>query len=200
MANKSVKTIDNTVKRKLFDFLFFPLRFLLPHEKVHALRLTSLLEERVKMCLKEIRGKTLDIACGKDGGIANYYGDCINLDIVLYNGVDIVADATKLPFRGDMFQTVTILTSLQYIRDPITALTEIERTLTTNGKLLITMPNPIVCYLRLLLPWIKYEKPFISGFWPREIKMMVEKAGLRLNETKYFDYGLNIFYVCGKLQ
>ncbi|MDD5084869.1 MAG: methyltransferase domain-containing protein [Candidatus Omnitrophica bacterium] len=199
MVNEAIRTIDNTAKRKLLDFLLFPVRFLLSHEKVRALGLTSLLEERVKVCLKESRGKMLDIACGKDGGMASYYGNCVNLDIVSYGGAHIVADAAKLSFRNESFQTVTILTSLQYIADPVAALRETARVLTADGKLLMTMPNPLICFLRLrLMPWVKYEKPPVSGFWANEMKTMIERAGLYLAAKRHFDYGLNTLYVCRK--
>ena len=70
------------------------------------------------------------------------------------------ADVQRLPFRGEMFDTVLCLEMLEYVKSPQAALQEIHRVLKTDGTLILTLPflhhwDSEHDYWRLTLPGLE---------------------------------------------
>jgi SAM-dependent methyltransferase len=81
-------------------------------------------------------GRVLNIG-SKDTGFS---GNVINVDIVSYPGVDIVADAHKLPFAEGEFDAVIIIALLEIVKDPAAVIAEVHRVLKTNGRIIASLP------------------------------------------------------------
>lgn len=81
--------------------------------------------------------KVLDI-----GTLNPTYGDsfpnrtCLN--IVKNKDIDLRGDAHRLPFKDACFDVVIILEVLEHLQEPKTAISEINRVLRPEGKLLLT--------------------------------------------------------------
>ena len=58
-----------------------------------------------------------------------------------YGKLDAIADLTALPFRAQCFDACINIATLEHLREPASALREIERTLTPTGRLLLVAPH-----------------------------------------------------------
>ena len=91
------------------------------------------------------RGKTgliLNVGCGgRPNDKRADYGD-VRIDIVQFPNVTNIIDAHELPesWTG-MFSEVVCETALEHMISPITALKEMTRVLSPNGRLVIVVPN-----------------------------------------------------------
>lgn len=94
------------------------------------------------------RGPLLDIGAG-DQWIRPYLADEIDyvaLDYpatgkVMYRArPDVFADAEKLPFPDDSFESVVCLEVLEHVREPDKVMAEVARVLRPGGRLWLSMP------------------------------------------------------------
>lgn len=58
-----------------------------------------------------------------------------------YGKLDAIADLTALPFPARCFDACINIVTLEHLREPACALREIERTLTSTGRLLLVAPH-----------------------------------------------------------
>ena len=82
-------------------------------------------------------GKTLDIGCASSV-YSKYFPNRVGLDIKAGAGVDVVADAHKLPFDDESFNIVLCTEVLEHLHSPEIAINEMERVLIKGGKLILT--------------------------------------------------------------
>lgn len=69
---------------------------------------------------------------------ALFAGAYVGVDIARARGVDVVSDATELPFSDASFATVVSTEMLEHALDPIAALAEMVRVLRPGGRLIVT--------------------------------------------------------------
>lgn len=81
-------------------------------------------------------GKVLNVG----SGITKLRDDIINLDIVKYPNVDVVADAHALPFEVEYFDGVFCNAVLEHTIRPWIVAGEIQRVLKTGGTLCVATP------------------------------------------------------------
>lgn len=79
----------------------------------------------------------LNIGCG-----LAMQDDCVNVDVRALPGA-VVADARKLPFGSEVFEEVYALDVIEHMtaQDAETALSEISRVLTAEGKAFFQLPS-----------------------------------------------------------
>ena len=198
--------------RKVIDLILFPLRFALADIKVESLGLTSLRQERINICLKWVNGRVLDIGCGENQFIRSYKKrgrtDSLGVDYFKWKGADIICDTTKLPFKDNTFDTVTIIASLNHIPKRKKVLQEAYRVLRPGGQILITMINPIISRISHTLVRRRLdldqkerggmEKGEVFGFWPKEVVSYLSRVGFMEIKKIPFIYGLNNLYIGNK--
>ncbi len=64
----------------------------------------------------------------------------VNLDLFVLPGVDVAADAERLPFAAGVFQRVECDAVLEHVRDPARVMREIERVLAPGGYAHVVAP------------------------------------------------------------
>jgi SAM-dependent methyltransferase len=107
-------------------------------EKKRALRL--LYRDFHKQLLEACpEGKILDIGSGI-AHIKESHPDAISADILRFPGIDLVADAHRLPFAGSTFSAVIMLDVLHHLERPIEFLKEAGRVLRRGGTLALMEP------------------------------------------------------------
>jgi SAM-dependent methyltransferase len=74
------------------------------------------------------------------GGAGRTVEGYVNLDLLAVPGVDVAADAARLPFRAGMFERVECDAVLEHVPDPREAMREIERVLAAGGYAHIVTP------------------------------------------------------------
>ena len=58
-----------------------------------------------------------------------------------YRRLDVIADLTALPFPSECFAAAINIVTLEHVADPLSALRELERTLSAAGRALIIVPH-----------------------------------------------------------
>jgi SAM-dependent methyltransferase len=197
--------------QKLKDRLCFPLLAFLSSAHARALGLTPIDEERVAMALGRCRGIVLDIGCGTNELARRYrsrQGTAIGVDVHPWPGADVVCDTTRLPFPDGHFDTVIMLACLNHVprSKRRQVLQEARRVLKGEGRLLITMINPVVGVvvhtIRRRYDPDQLERGMTEeeakGLWDREVQELLAESRLLLTETVPFVFGLNRLYIAEK--
>ncbi len=197
-----------TLAQKVFDFIFAPLRLtVLPDPLVARLGLTSSKVERLRAVSPYLKGRLLDIGCG-DNELVRRYGHGVGVDVYDWGGgALILPDCSRLPFQDRSFDTVTILAALNHIPNRAQVLKEVHRLLAEDGRLLITMINPVISYVghRFIWWWSEdkergMEPGEVYGFWNRDLIALVGRGGFKLALHKKFVYCLNNLFIFQKYE
>jgi len=160
---------------------------------------------RQAVTMQYVRGSMLDIGCGYNNLVHAYNGPGIGIDTYSWDGIDVqIGDAGALPFPDTCYDTVTIIAALNHIPNREAALKEAWRVLRPNGRLLVTMIEPITGWLAHIL--FKQDEEMRGGFGKGEVKGMrrgevrelISEAGFRLREERWFEFGLNWLFVASK--
>jgi SAM-dependent methyltransferase len=86
------------------------------------------------------------------GGAGRVVPGYVNLDLIAFPGVDVVANAEQLPFPASVFQRVECDAVLEHVRNPERVMSEMGRVLAPGGYLHLVTP---FCH-----PFHKYPKDF----------------------------------------
>ena len=98
---------------------------------------------RISKVLPFIQGRLLDLGCGHNN-VVNQYGSGVGVDIYPCEGINILLDKSlHLPFKSNVFDTVTIVGALNHIPNRLEAIKEVNRVLRNSGILIITMIGPL---------------------------------------------------------
>ena len=97
------------------------------------------------------------------GGAGRSVDGYVNLDLAAVPGVDVVADAERLPFRAAVFERVECDAVLEHVRHAETVMREIERVLVPGGYAHLVTP---FCH-----PFHEYPKDY-RRFTPDGLKEM----------------------------
>jgi SAM-dependent methyltransferase len=84
-------------------------------------------------------GRVLDIG-GGTAHIKEFRPDIVSTDILSFPGIDVVADAHRLPFPDEVFSGVVMLDVLHHLERPIEFLKEASRVLKPGGRLAMIEP------------------------------------------------------------
>jgi SAM-dependent methyltransferase len=84
-------------------------------------------------------GRVLDIGSGT-AHIKDFRSDIVSTDILPFPGIDVVADAHRLPFPNELFSGVVMLDVLHHLERPIEFLKEASRVLKPGGRLAMIEP------------------------------------------------------------
>lgn len=137
--------------------------FVPPHHSVYFQTLTNSHEEgrELKDFLEKNPNLSLILNVGSlSMDLKSLHPKIINLDIIHYPNIDIVADAHELPFRDEIVDMILFKNVLEHVRNPSQVLSEIFRVLKKGGFLYIKVP--------FLQPYHAvpddYQRYTVSGF------------------------------------
>lgn len=147
--NKIILMLDTSVKK--FSYLFTEVKkTVFPFENWKLIKLLIAPSESLRIVNKEkellksiqTEDMVLSIGSTKDE-ITNK--QVLHMDVNPNMNVDIVADASHLPFKNSAFTLVICRFVLEHVEDPITVVSEIYRVLKPGGIIYIDMPflNPM---------------------------------------------------------
>jgi SAM-dependent methyltransferase len=126
--------------------------------------------------------RTLDAGAG-EGQYAHYFARqrYCSVDLAVgdaawdYSRLDVLADLTALPFRTGAFDAAINMVTLEHLREPALALSEIARTLSPGGRLLLAAPHE----------WEVHQKPHDYFRYTRYgLQYLLEKADLEPIEIR----------------
>ncbi|MGD1075757.1 MAG: methyltransferase domain-containing protein [Thermodesulfovibrionales bacterium] len=214
MAKIAVPSLNRTVKQnpaalfiELINFIFVPVRLLIPQPILRKIPLFRTNEdERSLIALSEMSGKALDIGCGNNRVMREYRvsgGEGLGVDVFDWGGPDLVVDNTaQLPFHSGAFDSISFIACLNHIPNRLEVLGEAHRLLKPGGRLLITNLTPLVSALWHRIAFWDADQRVrgmkegeVWGFTDRELRDMVSKKGFRLTRKRSFMWGLNHLYI-----
>ena len=194
---------ENTLAKKLWDFFGIPFRLVLfDQEWLPRFGWNTLEEDRINAVLPHIRGRLLDIGAGQNN-LVSRYGNGIGIDVFDWGGgALVVEDSSRLPFQDKSFDTITFLACLNHIPYREGVIQEAARLLREEGRILITMINPLLGNIGHALWWYSEDKKRggmqpgeVGGLWKRDILRWLQAAGFVLQAHERFVYGLNNLYI-----
>jgi len=162
---------------------------------------------RINECLKYCQGKILDIGCGNNK-LVKRYRNGVGVDVYPWEGVDIVCETTKLPFKGNEFDRVFLIACLNHILEKEKVLKESFRVLKPGGMIIITSLGPKIGFIIHKIGSLLGEqdqkvrgmkKGEVYGMSQREIDNLLIKAGFKEISHKKFELGLNKIFVAKKI-
>ena len=109
----------------------------------------------------------------------------------------------RLPFENHSFDAITLLATLEHIHDKSSIARESARLLRPGGRVIITVPSPLVdrildfLILLRIVDGMSLEEH--HGFLPDELPGIFIPAGFRLGKKRKFQFGLNNLYVFERL-
>jgi SAM-dependent methyltransferase len=195
--------VQKTVFHSIWDFVGIPFRLVLFDQAwLPRFGWTTLEEERLNAVFPYLRGRVLDIGAGTNT-LVNRYGKGVGVDVHDWgNGVMVVEDTSQLPFENASFDTVTFIACLNHIPYREAALHEARRLIKADGRLIVTMINPLFGDFGHAIWWYSEDKKRggmkegeVGGMWTSEIVGLCEKAGFILETHRRFVYGMNNLYV-----
>lgn len=90
-----------------------------------------------------------------------------------YSHLDTIADLTALPFRGETFDAVLHIVTIEHLPEPGCALAELSRALAPGGRLLIAAPHE----------WETHQAPHDYFRYTRYgLAYLLEKTGFEITE------------------
>ena len=199
-----VKQRYKSLPMLLWDFIGVPFRFVifdqswLPHW-----RWTTLEDERLNVILPHVHGRLLDIGAGENTLVKRYAGDGVGVDVFDWGGgVQVVESSADLPFDDASFDTITFVACLNHIPYRDATLREARRLLKPDGKLLITMINPLLGDFGHAIWWYSEDKKRggmiegeLGGMWSKDIIDLCDQIGFELEFHGRFVYRLNNLYI-----
>lgn len=188
-----------------WDFIGIPFRLLL-FDQVWLPRFgwTTLEEERICAVIPHIRGRLLDIGAGPNTLVKRYgHSDSIGVDIYDWGGGALVVENSAcLPFENASFDTITFVACFNHIPNRTEVIREARRLLRPDGRVIITMINPIFGGFGHRVWWYSEDKERggmvegeVGGMWTSEIIEICRDSGLYLVEHFRFVYRMNNLYI-----
>ncbi|MBN1303675.1 MAG: methyltransferase domain-containing protein [Anaerolineales bacterium] len=166
-----------------------------------------LLDWRKRVTLPLLSGRLLDIGCGTNELVREYPGPGIGVDVYDWGDVDLVVkDTSRLPFKAQEFDTITIIAALNHIPNREEVLAEAKRVLKEDGKIIITMLPPFISKIWHILrePWDidQAERGMkageVYGLTHKETLKLLKDAGFRVVYEKLFMFGINRLTIADK--
>jgi SAM-dependent methyltransferase len=194
---KEITDLSRNTFQVVKDFVFIPLRFLVPESSIVTwLGLSTLSEVRHRVAASHCAGRILDLTCGSNK-FRKWFGcELVGIDIHLAPEIDICADAHAIPIDDGVFDTVVLLASLNYMQNPEQVLFDVNRVLKPDGRVVITMISPRIGNLRVNIqnPLLGTKKNWEGKLPGMEIDMLKDllfKTGFKRIEGERFLYRFN---------
>ena len=97
-------------------------------------------------------------------------------------------------YRKKNFDIIIVSHVLEHIRDREKFMKQLSKILTSNGKIIITVPQERIrgdaAIVPILYNWCKFqfENPHVANLKYKELKDLFKKTGFRVNEKTYTNY------------
>lgn len=191
--------VSKSLFQTTWDLVGAPFRLLLFDQNwLPRFGWTTLEEERLIAVWPHLRGRVLDIGAGPNT-LLRRYEKGVGVDVVDWGGGALVVEnSSRLPFADGAFETVTLIACLNHIPYREETLREARRLLSPNGRLIVTMINPLLGRIGHALWWYSEDKHRggmqvgeVGGMWIRDIVNLCIAAHFELERHERFVYFMN---------
>lgn len=118
-----------------------------------------------RMAIASVAGPSLEIG-GGIGNLETGQGELLRMDIQISPGVDLAADAHRLPFAAQAFSNIYLFDVLHHLQCPLVFFAEAERVLRPGGR--VIMVEPGITPVSHLLYGMGHEEPVDLSWVPDE--------------------------------
>jgi len=110
----------------------------------------------------------------------------------------VLGDAHRLPFGNKSFDAVTIIETLEHLKNPQGVLEEIHRVLKKNGNLVIGQDTDSALFKLIWFFWTRWKgsvwtNSHISCMRPKKLLALVKKTGFEVQNFTLINLGTEIF-------
>ena len=165
-----------------------------------------LLNWRINKIKPLIKGYLLDIGCGTNK-LVRQYKNGLGIDVYQFGDADmILEDTSQTPFEDKLFDTITIIASLNHIPNREEVLREVHRILKDDGQLIITMiPDTISkIWHKIRGPWDKdqtersMKEGEVYGMSALDVKNILDNNNFEIKSIKKFMFRINNIFIAKK--
>ncbi len=165
--------------------------------------------KEVLKVIKSVTGPVLDVGCHSGTftnvilnkiGSRDIYGIDISPEAIKLAQKRIpfghfeVADATKLPFKSDLFDAVFCLEVLEHVDDPLSALREIYRVMKKGsyGVVLVPSDNKLfkIVWFIWTLVYPVWRHAHVQSYSNGTLEKTIEKLDFKIKLVKDFNLGM----------
>jgi len=138
------------------------------------------LKEVICILKENVRGRILDVGCGNkpfEKYLESMVTEYIGCDVVQSSlqKVDVVCDATDIPFENECFDSIISTQVLEHISETDLCLQEMYRLLVKGGILILTVP----------FVWPIHEEPYdYYRFTEHGLRFKLERVGFKNMKIK----------------
>jgi len=122
-------------------------------------------------------GKVLDLGAGNQPyrKLFNKAQQYVSVDIDISNkALDVIADNTILPFRGECFDLILCTQVIEHVNEPLKLFKEANRIMKSDARLILTCP----------MSWELHEKPYdYFRYTIYGIQYLAKEAGFEVVES-----------------
>lgn len=125
-------------------------------------------------------------------GVGQIESDCdVTVDLKPKSKAQILANAEALPFRTKVFDEIKFFEVLEHIRNPLIALSDINRCLNSEGMIRLCIPN--VFYLWAVIRWIfrtnvSVHHEHIWGWRISELRNLLRDTGFTIERVMFINH------------
>lgn len=162
--------------------------------------------------------KIIDVGCASGWFLSQVHSkfpsaQCVGVDVykkainwgkVQYPYLTLqTADVHKLPYKDNSFDVVISAEVLEHVVDPIKVLKEMKRVATPSGIIVIEMDSGNWLFHLVWKIWTKakgkvWHDAHIQIYNADILKKDIQKAGLTIESTRFFNVGMAVCYKCRK--
>lgn len=115
----------------------------------------------------------------------------------------LCAEAENLPYKNDQFDLVLCYETIEHVRNPQKAMSEMKRVLKKDGTLVLAMDSGVIAF-RII--WFFWEKTFgrawrgahLNAFHHTELENLIKKSKFKIKQKHFTHFGLEVVYVLEK--
>lgn len=130
------------------------------------------------------------------------YSEAVKYGQKIYHRLTLkTADIHKLPFTHHAFDLTICTEVLEHVVNPSQVLREIKRVTKPNGEIIIEMDSGNWLFRLIWSFWTElkgkvWTSAHIQTFDAKKLKRTIEKAGLKIEHEKFFNFGMAVVYKC----
>jgi SAM-dependent methyltransferase len=148
----------------------------------------AILEASLRHCASYVKGRLLDVGCGKKPYQHSYFSGAetyLGVDYLTDRSEpDIVASALDLPLEDSSFDTVVSTEVIEHLPDPLRALREMRRVVKPTGYVIVTAP----------MYWPRHDLPYDFYRYTYDgVLYLLKESGLEL--VRLFNRGRSYAYL-----
>lgn len=114
-----------------------------------------------------------------------------------------LAEAEKLPFKEEQFDTILCYETIEHVRDPKKAMLEMKRVLKKGGSLILAMDSGVFVFRIVWFIWEKtfgraWQKAHLNPYHWSDLEKLVLQSGFKIKNRYFTHFGLEVVFALTK--